>query len=147
MVGARESMFGTRGSPPEAPEASGGPQGIPGVTDRERPLLAALGDEVALGLLVALSRGPRDVHSLVVQTGLPQSSVYRKLRELSAAGLVRTDRLAFTRDRRKVELFKTPLREIRLRLESGRLGVDVLLREDTSDRLGALWDDVQRFGR
>lgn len=95
-----------------------------------------------MNVLARLSLGERDVHGLVVETGLPQSSVYRKLRELSEHGLVYVNRLAFTREGRKVELFRSRLREVRVRLLDGQARVDVVLRQDAADRIGEMWQSV-----
>lgn len=117
------------------------------ISEREQRALAAIGDSVARGLLGALSRGDRDVHTLVIETGLPQSSIYRKLKELTADQLVEIPRLAFTKDGRKVELFRLRLREVKVLFDGGRVRVDVVPRRDASDRLDSMWETVRRFGR
>ncbi|MCI4364590.1 MAG: helix-turn-helix domain-containing protein [Thermoplasmata archaeon] len=113
----------------------------------ERGILAALGDPVSLRVLAALSRGERDVHTIVVETGLPQSSVYRKLHELADHGIAYVPRLAFTREGRKVEVFRARVREVRVLLADGAAKVSVTTRQDAADRLDELWQDVRRFGR
>jgi predicted transcriptional regulator len=132
---------------PEGPIEGGArdPAGPP--EGPERGVLRALGDPVSVGILVALSRGDGDVHSLVVETGLPQSSVYRKLRELSSSGLVGLHRFAFTAEGRKVELFRSRLREVRVRFDQGRLRVDVVRTSDSPGNVVAMWAEVRRFGR
>lgn len=116
-------------------------------TETDRRILAALGDPVSLRVLAALSRGERDVHSLVVETGLPQSSVYRKLRELADSGIACVPRYAFTREGRKVEVFRIRVGEVRVVLADGTVRVTVILRQDAADRIDDLWQDVRRFGR
>ncbi|MCI4348848.1 MAG: ArsR family transcriptional regulator [Thermoplasmata archaeon] len=106
-----------------------------------------MGDPVALTVLTALSGGERDVHGLVVETGLPQSSVYRKLRELTERGVVFVPRLAFTREGRKVEMFRSRLQEVRVVFANGRARIDVVLRQDMSDRIGDMWEEVRGSAR
>ncbi|MCI4352619.1 MAG: ArsR family transcriptional regulator [Thermoplasmata archaeon] len=117
------------------------------ITAAERRILEALGDPVSLRVLAALSHGERDVHSLVVETGLPQSSVYRKLRELAEYGIASVPRYAFTREGRKVEVFRGRVKEVRVLLADGTVRVTVILRQDAADRIDDLWQDVRRFGR
>jgi DNA-binding transcriptional ArsR family regulator len=136
----------TEGANEAAPPSPGPEESVPSVHPR-RDLLSAIGDPVALEILAALSAGDRDVHALVVQTGLPQSSLYRKVRELTANGLVTVPRLAFTKDGRKVELFRSRLRAVRVLFGSGRYRVEVRFSEDSSDRLVEMWDTVGRFAR
>jgi DNA-binding transcriptional ArsR family regulator len=125
----------------ELPPAASTPLGL---TDRDRRVLAALGDSVALAILASLSRGERDGHGLVVETDLPQSSIYRKLRELQDGSLVEVRRLAFTREGRKVEVFSSRLREVNVEFANGRTRVRLRTREDSSDRIRDLWAEVRR---
>ncbi len=106
-------------------------------------MLAAIGDPVSLAILSALSQGEQDGHSLVVETRLPQSSVYRKLRDLEEEGLVYVSRLAITRDGHKVELYRSRLKEIHLEFERGKPKVKVVLREDAADRIHGMWNEVR----
>ncbi|MCI4329232.1 MAG: helix-turn-helix domain-containing protein, partial [Thermoplasmata archaeon] len=116
----------------------------PGVNASGRDILKALGDPVSLGVLAALSRNGRDVHSVVLETGLPQSSVYRKLHELTSLGLVGVDRFAFTSEGRKVELFGLRMRAIYVEVARGQVRVEVVSRRDSSDNVHAMWDEVRR---
>ncbi len=120
---------------------AGGP---PGLRPGDRRLLEALGDPVSLRILSALGGGERDGHRLVVETNLPQSSVYRKLHDLLAGELIRVSRLAFTPERRKVEVYASRIRGVSVDFEGGGLRVRVRSREeDASDRLRELWDQVR----
>ncbi len=123
------------------------PSGPVRVSAQDQKVLTALGDPTTLRLLVALSRGERDVHELVLETGLPQSSVYRKIHELVDSGLALVSRLAFTPEGRKVEVFASRLKEVRILMDQGVLRVEVSVREDLSDRLKQMWDSVRRYGR
>ncbi|MHB1434640.1 MAG: hypothetical protein ACYCPN_00355 [Thermoplasmata archaeon] len=105
-------------------------------------LLEALGDPTTRTLLLELTRSEQDVHSLVVRTGLPQSSVYRHLKEMQTRHLVRIARLAFTAEGRKVEIFRSSVREARLYLEAGQLRVEVVPAEDSADRIVSMWNEI-----
>ncbi len=134
-----------KGTPPEGEETplleQTGATGALG--DRDRRLLEALGDPVARAILAALSEAERDGHGLVLATGLPQSSVYRKLRELEESDLVRVVRLAFTTEGRKVDVFATAIRQISVEFAGGRTLLRVRATSDSSDRLHELWERVR----
>jgi DNA-binding transcriptional ArsR family regulator len=112
-------------------------------SDAGAQVLAAFGDPQTRRILLELDAEELDAHSLVLRTGLPQSSVYHKVRELQAAGLVAVARLAFTSEGRKVEVYRSRLREVRVELRRGRLRVELIPREDTADRLGRIWEQVR----
>jgi DNA-binding transcriptional ArsR family regulator len=116
----------------------------PARTAQARRVVSALGDPVALAILSSLSAGDRDGHALVVQTNLPQSSIYRKLHELQEWGLVRVRRLAFTAEGRKVEVFTSRIRGVDVEFDNGRVRVRVREREDSADRIQDLWSQVRR---
>ncbi|MCI4363077.1 MAG: hypothetical protein L3K13_02060 [Thermoplasmata archaeon] len=103
----------------------------------------ALGDPPSRQILLELVAREQDVHSLVIRTGLPQSSVYRKLKELEANELVRVSRYAFTEEGRKVEVYRSRLREVRIELRSGGLKVEVIPAEDSAYRLGRMWEQLR----
>lgn len=113
----------------------------------EAAALKALGDPTARRLLVVLSRQEMEVQALVMVTGAPVSSTYRKLQDLEADGLIRVVRFAFSPEGRKVEVFGARIRELRVRLAKGVLRVDVSTLEDSADRIGAMWDQVARRDR
>lgn len=138
----RGGMVSTNAGAPEAVAAY-----PPGFTEDERHVLEAIGDPVAFAILSALSVGERDGHSLVVATQLPQSSIYRKLRELEGEHLVYVSRLAFTRDGHKVEVFRSRLKEIHLEFTQGQPRVRVVVREDAADRIQGMWTEVRRSAR
>jgi DNA-binding transcriptional ArsR family regulator len=112
----------------------------------DEAVLEALGDPASRQLLLALGTEEHDVHDLVLTTRLPQSSVYRKLKELEAARLIRISRLAFTSEGKKVEVYRSRLREVRVHLGGGVVRVEIVPLEDSGDRLGRMWTQV-RGGR
>jgi DNA-binding IclR family transcriptional regulator len=60
-------------------------------------LLSALGDRYARLILLALMESPRSPLELSSELGIPQATVYRKLRMLEELGLVERDGLALSR--------------------------------------------------
>lgn len=82
----------------------------------------------------------------MLRTGLPQSSVYRKLKELGNLGFVRVSRFAFTPDGKKVEVYRSRIQEVRIHLSGAELRVEVRYVTDAAERLGEMWRAV-RGGR
>ncbi|MFC6731878.1 helix-turn-helix domain-containing protein [Haladaptatus sp. GCM10025707] len=66
-----------------------GENGDGGTTTRR--ILSLLGDSVAREILQAGSGGPVTIEDLTEQTGVSQSTVYRRLSDLVESGLVRED--------------------------------------------------------
>ncbi|MCI4329162.1 MAG: helix-turn-helix domain-containing protein [Thermoplasmata archaeon] len=133
-------MSTTTAPPQEVRSTGAGPAPL---TKVGSAFLEALGDEQTRAILLALDLEELDVHELVLRTGLPQSSVYRKLHDLEEAELVRIVRYAFTPEGRKVEIYRSRLREVRVHLGNGRVRLEMIPREDSADRLGSMWEEVQ----
>jgi len=82
---------------------------------RHAPVLAALGDETRLALIVKLSSGaPRSISSLAEGSGMSRQAVTKHLRVLEHAGLVRGLRVG---RQRLFEPDPEPLDEVRRYLD------------------------------
>jgi len=110
---------------------------------QEEAILAALGDPQSRTLLLQLNETTRSAQDLVERSGMPQASVYRKLRELQEAGLVGIQRSGLSADGHRTDLFRSLLVEARLSLSGDRLEVQAAFRELAAERLGELWDEVR----
>ena len=116
-------------------------------SNQQEAILETLGDPTARRILLELNRAEQDAHQLVLRTGLPQSSVYRKLKDLTDLGIVRIARFAFTADGKKVEVYRSRLQEVRVLLSGVTLRVEVVLRSDGAERLGEMWRAVRAVGK
>jgi DNA-binding transcriptional ArsR family regulator len=110
---------------------------------QEEAILAALGDPQSRALLLQLNETTRSAQELVERSGMPQASVYRKLRELQESGLVGIQRSALSTDGHRTDLFRSRLAEARLAFRADRLEVWASFRELAAERLVELWEEVR----
>jgi DNA-binding transcriptional ArsR family regulator len=110
---------------------------------QEEAILAALGDAQARAILLQLNNAPRSAQDLTQVCGLPQASVYRKLRELQDAGLVGIQRSVLTPDGHRTDLFRSLLVSARVLYRGDRAEVLAAFRTMSAERLGDMWDAVR----
>lgn len=135
---------GSRGdvAPAEASTCS------PCSNDRKERILEALGDRWAREILLLLSDGPRSAQEIQATNRMPQSTLYRKLHELSEIGLIGIQRSVISPDGKRVELYRSLLEELTVEMRGTRLTIDVRFRDLPSERLKELWQIVrERAGR
>ena len=116
--------------------------------DRKERILEALGDRWAREILLFLSDGPRSAQEIQASNRMPQSTLYRKLHELSEIGLIGVQRSVISPDGKRVELYRSLLEELTVEMRGTRLTIDVRFRDLPSERLKELWQSVrERAGR
>jgi DNA-binding HxlR family transcriptional regulator len=116
--------------------------------DRKERILEALGDRWAREILLLLSDGPRSAQEIQATNRMPQSTLYRKLHELSEIGLIGIQRSVISPDGKRVELYRSLLEELTVEMRGTRLTIDVRFRDLPSERLKELWQSVrERAGR
>jgi DNA-binding HxlR family transcriptional regulator len=122
--------------------------GPPCSSDRKERILEALGDRWAREILLLLSDGPRSAQEIQASNRMPQSTLYRKLHELSEIGLIGIQRSVISPDGKRVELYRSLLEELTVEMRGTRLTIDVRFRDLSSERLKELWQSVrQQAGR
>jgi DNA-binding HxlR family transcriptional regulator len=121
----------------EAPACS------PCSSDRKERILEALGDRWAREILLLLSDGPRSAQEIQASNRMPQSTLYRKLHELSEIGLIGIQRSVISPDGKRVELYRSLLQELTVEMRGTRLTIDVRFRDLPSERLKELWQSVR----
>ncbi len=125
-----------------------GPPCSPCSSDRKERILEALGDRWAREILLLLSDGPRSAQEIQASNRMPQSTLYRKLHELSEIGLIGIQRSVISSDGKRVELYRSLLEELTVEMRGTRLTIDVRFRDLPSERLKELWQSVrERAGR
>jgi DNA-binding HxlR family transcriptional regulator len=112
-------------------------------TDRKERILEALGDRWAREILLLLSDGPRSAQEIQLSNRMPQSTLYRKLHELSEIGLIGIQRSVISPDGKRVELYRSLLQELTVEMRGTRLTIDVRFRDLPSERLKELWQSVR----
>jgi DNA-binding HxlR family transcriptional regulator len=145
ISGSTRSAAGTRSLADEAP-ADASPCS-PCSSDRKERILEALGDRWARDILLLLSDGPRSAQEIQARNQMPQSTLYRKLHELSEIGLIGIQRSVISPDGKRVELYRSLLEELTVEMRGTRLTIDVRFRDLPSERLKELWQSVRERAR
>ncbi len=110
---------------------------------REEALLDALGDPVVRRILSATDAAARTAPDLNLVTGVPLTTLYRKIHELEALGLLGIERSAITPDGKRVDFFRSCLAEARVELRGGRFLLQARYRNLASVRMGSMWGKVR----
>jgi DNA-binding HxlR family transcriptional regulator len=134
--------------PPGRTEGSGGtttqlPEPPKTPTDRRERILEALGDRWSREILLMLNDAPRSAQEIQTAQRIPQSTLYRKLHDLTEIGLVGVQRSVISSDGKRVELYRSLLDELRVEMRGARLRIDVRFRDLASERLKEMWRDVR----
>jgi DNA-binding HxlR family transcriptional regulator len=122
--------------------ADGSPSPRP--PDRKERILEALGDRWSREILLLLNDAPRSAQDIQASNRIPQSTLYRKLHELSEIGLVGVQRSVISADGKRVELYRSLLDELKVEMRGARLRVDVRFRDLAAERLKEMWRDVRK---
>jgi DNA-binding HxlR family transcriptional regulator len=138
---APPSPLGTAEAGPVAPE-DGAPGSRP--PDRKERILEALGDRWSREILLMLNESPRSAQDIQSMNRIPQSTLYRKLRELGEIGLVGVQRSVISADGKRVELYRSLLDELTVEMRGSRLRIDVRFRDLAAERLKEMWRDVRK---
>lgn len=123
--------------------ASGAEAPRPAV-DRKERILEALGDRWSREILLMLNDAPRSAQEIQNANRIPQSTLYRKLHELSEIGLVGVQRSVISGDGKRVELYRSLLDELKVEMRGARLRVDVRFRDLAAERMKEMWRDVRK---
>jgi DNA-binding HxlR family transcriptional regulator len=136
------------GSPPEArstaPVEPSNGSADARAPDRKERILEALGDRWSREILLLLNDSPRSAQEIQSANRIPQSTLYRKLHELTEIGLVGVQRSVISADGKRVELYRSLLDELKVEMRGARLRVDVRFRDLASERLKEMWRDVRK---
>jgi DNA-binding HxlR family transcriptional regulator len=112
--------------------------------DRKERILEALGDRWSREILLMLNESPRSAQEIQSSNRIPQSTLYRKLHELTEIGLVGIQRSVISPDGKRVELYRSLLDELKVEMRGARLRIDVRFRDLSSERLKEMWRDVRK---
>jgi DNA-binding HxlR family transcriptional regulator len=112
--------------------------------DRKERILEALGDRWSREILLMLNESPRSAQEIQSTNRIPQSTLYRKLHELTEIGLVGIQRSVISPDGKRVELYRSLLDELKVEMRGARLRIDVRFRDLSSERLKEMWRDVRK---
>ena len=90
-------------------------------------LSQAVMDPYSVRILLGTSTTAVSALDLSRRFGIPIAACYRRLRQLESAGLVYCERALPSRNGKGLQLFRSRLRSVRVRLEEGRLTASVVI--------------------
>jgi len=94
-------------------------------TANELGIAQILTDEYNMNILAATSHKARSARELAFMFDIPLASCYRKLRELSEAGLIEQEGSELTRDGKRYKVYRSRIGCMTLVYEKGTLRVKV----------------------
>jgi predicted transcriptional regulator len=96
-------------------------------------ILKALADPEEVSILMCMKATSKTAQSIAKETGIPLSTVYRKLEELKAAGLTMTEHFTFSAGR-KVDFMTATFVVMRIKLEKNEVEIEVVPTNETVAR-------------
>jgi DNA-binding transcriptional ArsR family regulator len=123
---------------------NGGRTDLRGSRPREERLMDALGDPVVRQILSGTHASPRTAQELYQITGVPLTTLYRKLHELQEIDLVGIERAAITPDGKRVDFYRSRIEEVHVELREGRFGLRARYRNLSATRMEGLWGAVRK---
>jgi DNA-binding transcriptional ArsR family regulator len=103
-----------------------------GLRDR---VLQAMGDPECATLLHSIRETPKDAQALSRETGIPLSSVYRKLANLKEAGLIITSSIRLTPEGKRQDLLISAVTEVRISFVGNDVEVDLIPTRENASRI------------
>ena len=104
----------------------------PGLRNR---ILEAIGDPDTPKILLAIRAAPKNAQTISEESGIPLSSVYRKLTALKAAGLAFASTFEITPEGKRQELLLSAVQEVRLGVAGAAAEVELIPTEESAKRL------------
>lgn len=89
-------------------------------------------DPYSVRILLGTSESAVSALELSRRFGIPIAACYRRIRQLESAGLVYCERALPSRNGKGLQLFRSRLRSVRVRLEDGRLTASVIMADAAS---------------
>jgi DNA-binding Lrp family transcriptional regulator len=102
-------------------------------------LLKALSDEYSRKILMETIYKAQSVEELSRLLDIPISTAYRRVKEMSAEGLLTIERTVMGADGKKYETYRSAFKGFKIDLDRIDAEMDVELNEDVANRLSRLW--------
>ena len=97
-------------------------------------MIASLADSESRRILNAVVAKPRTAVEIEKVTGLPQSTLYRKISELKECGLLMVERFAVRPDGKREALYACSFAEVRYKAASGQIELELVQTEESVER-------------
>jgi len=90
----------------------------------KQSILAILADKEMKQILDATTYTIKSVNDIVVETGIPRTSAYRKINWMLERGILATMKIVITDDGKKMSLFQSALKSIKINYENTQITVE-----------------------
>jgi len=104
----------------------------------EEEALAFLADRYARRIISATARKERSARELSSSLGIPQATVYRKLKQLEEHGMIKHVKSVINTKGKEEKFYRCRLKSLSVIYRDGKLSIE-FVEEDLSDRLVRLW--------
>jgi len=88
-------------------------------------ILKAVADPEGVSIVMCIRTDSKSAQTISTETGIPLSTVYRKLDELKGAGLMMTEHFTFSAGR-KVDFVMTTFEQIRIKLGKDQMELEII---------------------
>ncbi len=106
-------------------------------------LLKAVSESQMRDLLIRMLKEPKSASDLSFETRIPLSSIYRRIHELNDAGLLAVERAMITEQGKKLELYRSAVKEVNLKFEMPSDLLDLRPNEDIENKFYRLWSSIR----
>ena len=97
-------------------------------------VIAGLSDPESRRIITAVSGKPMPAVEIKKKIELPQTTLYRKISELKACGLLMVDRFVFGRDGRMAELYACPIAGMNFKAVGGEIELELIQTKESAER-------------
>ena len=109
-------------------------------------LVAAMSDEYSRRILSSAIAESKSVEEICVEQGIPQSSGYKRIRDLVGAGAMVIDKMVVPTTGKKFALYRSSFKRVDLSLENGVLSAYAVVNPEVADKLEALRRAIKGSG-
>jgi len=95
-------------------------------------ILKAVSDPENTKLMMLMKRTSKSAQALSAESGIPQSTVYRKLDELKDAGLIMTEHFSVTAGKR-IDFLIVTFSEVRMSINEETLSVEIVPSDENAN--------------
>ncbi len=106
-------------------------------------VLSALADVYSRNILLSTVTQAKSATDLSRQHNIPLSSAYRRIHELTEAGLISIERSVISDDGKRFDLYRSTIRSIKVFFEEGKVLVELVPNEDVISKFARMWSRVK----
>ena len=90
----------------------------------KQSILSALADKEMRTILDSITIHPKSIKEIIMETGIPHTTVYRKIKSMLSSGVIVVERIEITADGKKYSMLRSALRSINIKYDIGQIFVE-----------------------